>query len=98
MNSSVKFLEATVSVVPALAGLRVMTLAAAGSSRATGVESGLPPEPPQAPRAMARTSRRGAAARGSMRPAIIPRPPDGERGTRRLLGEAGLFEVALGGF
>src|SRR3954452_3776618 len=95
MNSSVKFLEATVSVVFPFAAVRWMSLAAAGSSRGGGLESELPPEPPQP--ATTTASRSGAATRGSIRPRLSRARQTAGTGARRLLGEAGLLEVALGG-
>src|SRR3954453_5799550 len=95
MTSSVKFLEATVSVVFPFAAVRWMSLAAAGSSRGGGLESELPPEPPQPATTTARRS--GAATRGSIRPRLSRARQTAGTGARRLLGEAGLLEVALGG-
>src|SRR3954470_1280967 len=72
-----------------------MSLTAAGSSRGGGLESELPPEPPQP--ATTTASRSGAATRGSIRPRLSRARQTAGTGARRLLGEAGLLEVALGG-
>src|SRR3954453_7875274 len=93
MNSSVKFLEATVSVVFPFAAVRWMSLAAAGSSREGGFDSELPPEPPQPATTTASSS---GATRASMRPRLSRAPQTASAGTAGLLDETGLLEVALG--
>src|SRR3954464_4356449 len=93
MNSSVKFLEATMSVVFPFAAVRWMSLAAAGSSRGGGFESELPPEPPQP--ATTTAASRGAAG-GSRRPRLSRARQTASAGAAGLLDETGLLEVALG--
>src|SRR5215213_2186369 len=94
MNSSVKFFDPIVSVVEAFAGLRWICLLTAASSRGAGVALSESPDPPQP--ATARASRSGAATRRSTRRLSRARQT-ASAGAPRLLGKAGLLEVALGG-